>query len=38
LEQRFTKDRMGEMMLKAGLNEIRFSDRSPYWHAIARRG
>lgn len=34
LEQRFTRDEIETMMLKAGLNKIRFSDRSPFWCAI----
>lgn len=34
LEQRFTKKQMEEMMLAAGLIDIRFSEQPPYWCAV----
>ena len=34
LEKRFTKAEIGEMMTSAGLSNIRFSDRTPYWVAV----
>lgn len=34
LEQRFSRNQIEEMMLKCGLEEIRFSEKAPYWHAI----
>jgi len=34
LEQRFTKQQIEEMMREAGLENIRFSDRAPYWVAL----
>lgn len=37
LEQRFTKDEIREMMERAGLERIRFSDRVPYWCAVGYR-
>jgi ubiquinone/menaquinone biosynthesis C-methylase UbiE len=37
LEQRFTKKEIQEMMQAAGLNEITFSDKIPYWHVIGRK-
>lgn len=37
LEQRFTKAQITEMMEKAGLSDIKFSDKIPYWHAIGRK-
>jgi ubiquinone/menaquinone biosynthesis C-methylase UbiE len=33
LEQRFTKQKIKEMMESAGLDEIRFSDAAPFWCA-----
>jgi len=33
LEQRFTRDELAAMMRDAGLNDIIFSDREPYWVA-----
>jgi SAM-dependent methyltransferase len=35
LEQRFSKQRIHEMVKDAGLDEIRFSDRAPFWHCSA---
>ena len=37
LEKRFTKKQIQEMMEKAGLEEIKFSDNIPYWHAIGKK-
>jgi SAM-dependent methyltransferase len=37
LEQRFSRDEIDAMMRAAGLTDIRFSDREPYWVACGRR-
>ena len=37
LEQRFTKMEIRKMMQKAGLVEIVFSDREPFWVALGRK-
>jgi ubiquinone/menaquinone biosynthesis C-methylase UbiE len=37
LEQRFTKQQIQEMMEKAGLTEIVFSDNIPFWHAVGKK-
>ncbi|MGE5537506.1 MAG: class I SAM-dependent methyltransferase [Gemmatimonas sp.] len=37
LEQRFTRTQIAAMMAAAGLVDIRFSDRVPYWCAVGRR-
>lgn len=34
LEKRFTKSEIQEMMVGAGLQHIRFSDRPPFWVAV----
>jgi ubiquinone/menaquinone biosynthesis C-methylase UbiE len=34
LEQRFTREQVAQMMRDAGLDELRFSDRAPYWCAV----
>lgn len=34
LEKRFTKDQIKQMMEKAGLIHIKFSNKAPYWCAI----
>ena len=34
LEQRFSRKEIEIMMEDAGLSEIRFSDRAPYWCAV----
>ena len=34
LERRFTKDQIRELMTKAGLTRIEFSDAIPYWTAV----
>ena len=37
LEQRFTRGQVEQMMRSAGLADIRFSDREPYWVAVGRK-
>lgn len=37
LEQRFTREQVKLMMEKAGLTDIIFSDRIPFWHAVGRK-
>ena len=37
LEQRFTRAQIQRMMEDAGLGEIRFSDRAPFWCAVGYR-
>lgn len=37
LEQRFTKKQIQEMMEKAGLEEITFSNNIPYWHVVGKK-
>lgn len=37
LEQRFTRDQIKSMLADAGFVNIRFSDRAPYWCAIATK-
>ena len=34
LEQRFTRAQIAQMMSTAGLSEIQFSDRAPFWCAV----
>ena len=34
LEQRFTRKQVAAMMESAGLKQVRFSDRAPYWCAV----
>jgi hypothetical protein len=36
LEFRFSRVEMEEMMRKAGLEDIRFQERPPYWIALGR--
>lgn len=38
LEQRFTRCEISEMMQAAGLQDIKFSERFPFWCAIGRKG
>ncbi len=38
LEQRFSKAEIRQMMEEAGLQNIVFSPRPPYWHAIGKKG
>jgi SAM-dependent methyltransferase len=37
LEQRFTRAEIAAMMERAGLGEIRFSEREPFWCAVGTR-
>ena len=37
LEQRFTRAEIERMMSQAGLENIQFSDRAPYWVALGFR-
>lgn len=37
LEQRFTRSEIKAMMNAAGLSEIQFSEREPYWVAVGRK-
>jgi SAM-dependent methyltransferase len=37
LEQRFTREEIRDMMHAAGLHDVRFSDRPPYWCAVGLR-
>jgi SAM-dependent methyltransferase len=34
LEQRFTRKEVGAMLEEAGLRDVQFSDRAPYWCAV----
>jgi SAM-dependent methyltransferase len=37
LEQRFSRKQIDAMMRTAGLNNIRFSELPPYWHAVGQK-
>jgi len=37
LEQRFLKSEIEEMMIAAGLSEIKFGEHSAFWHAIGKK-
>ena len=37
LEQRFTRNQILEMMEKAGLTEITFSNNIPFWHVVGKK-
>jgi ubiquinone/menaquinone biosynthesis C-methylase UbiE len=37
LEQRFTRGQIEQMLIGAGFDEIRFSDKVPYWCAVGRK-
>jgi hypothetical protein len=37
LEQRFTRNQIQEMMERAGLENIVFSNNIPYWHAVGKK-
>ncbi len=37
LEQRFTRQEISNMMEKAGLHDIRFSENEPFWVAVGLR-
>jgi hypothetical protein len=34
LEQRFTREQIHGMLAAAGFQDVRFSDRVPYWCAV----
>jgi len=38
LERRFTKIEIHELMVKAGLKNIQFSDKKPFWCAVGYKG
>lgn len=38
LEKRFTQNEIRDMLTRAGFNDIRFSDRPPYWCAVGLKG
>lgn len=38
LEQRFTRQQIADMMQAAGLVDIRFSDKAPFWCAVVIKG
>ena len=37
MQQRFSRMGVAEMMAAAGLTEIRFSDRVPFWCAVGTK-
>lgn len=37
VEKRYTKKEIGEFMTKAGFNDIVFSEKEPFWHAIGKK-
>lgn len=37
LEQRFSRKQIQAMMEQAGLRDILFSEKTPYWHAIGKK-
>lgn len=37
VERRFTAKEVREMMMRAGLEHIEFSDTRPYWSAVGSR-
>jgi ubiquinone/menaquinone biosynthesis C-methylase UbiE len=37
LEQRFTRQQIEQMLVRAGFDEIRFSDEVPYWCAVGKK-
>ncbi|MEI6790077.1 MAG: class I SAM-dependent methyltransferase [Myxococcaceae bacterium] len=37
LEQRFSRIQIQAMLERAGLSNIRFSEKVPYWHAVAQK-
>ena len=38
LEQRLSREQIEAMMTACGLEDLRFSDNAPYWHAVGRKG
>lgn len=37
LEQRFSRKEIEQMMCNSGLENIRFSEQTPYWHAVGTK-
>ena len=37
LEKRFTRESISDMMKNAGLDDVKFSEAAPYWHAVGRK-
>ena len=37
LEHRFTREAISDMMKKAGLADVKFSEAAPYWHVVGRK-
>lgn len=37
LEQRFTRRQIEQMLTDTGFDEIRFSDKIPYWCAVGKK-
>ncbi len=37
LEQRFSRKQVEEMMRQSGLDNIEFSEQTPYWHAVGKK-
>jgi SAM-dependent methyltransferase len=37
LEQRFSRQKIDQMMKSCGLSDIIFSEKEPYWHAVGRK-
>ena len=37
LEQRFSKAEISEMLINAGCENIRFSNKTPYWCCVANK-
>ena len=37
LEQRFSRSEIETMLVEAGMDQIHFSDRAPFWHCLSRR-
>lgn len=37
LEQRFSRQQIADMMQKAGLEELVFSENAPFWHAVGKK-
>jgi SAM-dependent methyltransferase len=37
LEQRFSKEKIRQMMMHSGLTDIVFSEKMPYWHALGKK-
>ena len=38
LEKRFSKEDIKKMLHNAGMNEIKFSEKMPFWVCISRKG